>query len=110
MSVANMVGNIPGFLSPQIAGALLDRYGRTSRLAWSIVFGLGGILVIIGGTWFLIFGSGFKRKVSSFINTYSATIQEWDSSADESSEKVRLKKEEEKKSRNRHDSFAVFTN
>ena len=65
-----MVGNIPGFLSPQIAGALLDRYGRTSRLAWSIVFGLGGVLVIIGGTWFLIFGSGFKRQVSSFINTF----------------------------------------
>lgn len=58
MSVANMVGNIPGFLSPQIAGALLDHYGRTSQLAWAITFGLGGVFVIIGGTWFLIWGSG----------------------------------------------------
>jgi len=94
MSVANMVGNVPGFMSPLIAGALLDQYGRSSKLAWAITFGIGGVLVIIGGAWFLIWGS--------------ASIQEWDSSTKENEEKLNLNTK--KRNNNRTESFSVFTN
>ena len=52
-----MVGNIPGFLSPIIAAEILGVYGHT-KFAWGLIYGIGGVLIILGGIFFLIFGSG----------------------------------------------------
>ena len=57
MSVANMVGNVPGFVTPKIGDYFFTNYGHT-KFSWGVTYGIGGVLIIIGGIWFMIFGSG----------------------------------------------------
>ena len=61
MSIANFIANLSGFLSPQFAGVLLEKLGRSSKVAWSIVFSTAGIITLLGGIFFMTFASGKKK-------------------------------------------------
>lgn len=60
-AIANLSGNIPGFLTPMLSGAVLE--GVTDRwLAWNIIFfSVGGLL--ISANMFFLFMASAKRQV-----------------------------------------------
>ena len=70
MSIANFIANLSGFLSPQFAGVLLEQLGRSSKVAWSIVFSTAGIITLLGGIFFMAFASGKKTKPKAGITCH----------------------------------------
>merc|ERR1711957_311313 len=61
MGIANTVGSMPGFISPNLAGVFLKHYGVVD--GWNYVFALAAVLVGAGGVFFGIFAQ--------------ADLQEW---------------------------------
>ena len=41
LSIANTLGSITGFVSPAIAGELLDRYGNNHK-SWEVIWSISG--------------------------------------------------------------------
>ena len=71
---ANTIASTTGFISPSLAGSLLDHYGENSH-TWGIIFGIAGVVLITGGIFYSIFASG--------------EVQEWAKTKDQ--EKAPLK-------------------
>jgi len=53
MGIANTIGSMPGFISPNIAGKILNNYSKTE--GWNYIFALAGIFVGAGGIFFGLF-------------------------------------------------------
>ena len=56
MGLANTLATIPGFLGPQVVGALT--YQQSTRTEWHKVFYISSAIFCFGAATFLIFGSG----------------------------------------------------
>ena len=78
MSIANFIANLSGFLSPQFAGVLLEHFGRSSKIAWSIVFSSAGVITLLGGAFFMTFASGKEiQKMRQQKLVTSVEKQDW---------------------------------
>jgi len=56
MGITNTLATIPGFLGPQVVGALT--YHQSTRTQWQKVFYIAATIYFFGATMFVVFGSG----------------------------------------------------
>ena len=61
-SVANTIGNFPGFLAPMISAEILKAYVEDPGKAWSVIFVETGVVSILGAVVFQVFGTVEQQK------------------------------------------------